>query len=297
MNRRDIQFVSEGLKCSGWFYPASGKQDAPCVILGHGFGGVKEMRLDAYAERFAGAGYHALVFDYRHFGTSEGEPRQLLSIPKQHQDWHAAIRHARTLPGVEAGKIILWGTSFSGGHVLSVAIREPDIAAVISQVPFMSGLSAALVSGLSQNARLTVAAWKDVARMLLKRDPYYVSIFGEPGDLAAMTAPGEMTAARRLFPDGFQPVEMVAARIFLSIAGYSPGRLASKLQVPWLVQVASGDVTTPMKPAVKAAGKAPKGRLIVYPVGHFDVYVPPGFERTVGDQIRFLQEHAQLNPS
>ena len=289
-NRQDIHFISSGLKCAGWFYPSSEQREkSPCVILAHGFGGVREMRLDAYAERFAGAGYHALVFDYRHFGGSEGEPRQILDIKKQHQDWQAAIHYVKTLPGVDARKIVLWGTSFSGGHVLVLGVKNPGIAAVISQVPHMSGLATAMLAGPVQNFRLTLAAFRDLATMPVNRSPHYVPIFGCPGDLAAMTAPGEKQAALRLYPDGFQPNETVAARIFLSVAQYSPGRWASRLQVPWLVQVAERDQTTPVKPAVKAAGKAPKGRLIAYDAGHFDVYVPPLFEKTVGDQIEFLK--------
>jgi len=81
----------------------------------------------------------------------------------------------------------------------------------------------------------------------------------------------------------------VAARIFLHVGMYSPGSLASRLQVPWLVQVAERDQTTPVKPAVKAAGKAPKSRLISYDAAHFDVYVPPLFEKIVSDQIEFLK--------
>ena len=119
--RTDIQFPSQGLACRGWFYSAGTDKLRPCIVMAHGFGGVKEMRLDAYAERFAAAGYHVLVFDYRHFGASDGEPRQILSIRRQHQDWRAALAHARSLPGVDAARIILWGTSFSGGHAAAVA--------------------------------------------------------------------------------------------------------------------------------------------------------------------------------
>lgn len=288
--RQDVQFFSQRLKCSGWFYRARGKDTAPCVVLAHGFCGVKEMRLDAYAERFAQAGYHALVFDYRHFGASEGRPRQILDIRKQHQDWHAAIRYARTLPGVDERKIVLWGTSFSGGHVVAVAVQDKDIAAVISQVPHLDGFATAAATGPVQNIRLGIAAWRDIVRKLFNREPYYVPAAGHPGDLAAMTAPGAFEAVRRLYPEGFQPDERVAARIFLSVGLYSPGRLAPKLNVPWLVQVAAHDQTTPVKPAIRAAGKAPKGRLITYDSDHFDVYVQPGFEKTVSDQTAFLND-------
>jgi uncharacterized protein len=292
MDRQDIQFISEGLKCAGWFFKASGIDKAPCVILAHGFCGVKEMRLSAYAEAFAAAGYHALVFDYRHFGDSEGNPRMILDIKKQHQDWRAAIRFAKKIPGVDSHRIVLWGTSFSGGHVLEIAAtdHDPDIAAVISQVPHINGLATAAATGLVQNIRLGTAAWRDMVNMMLRRSPYYVPAVGFPGDLAAMTSPDVVEGVKRLYPPGFEPDERVAARIFLSVALYSPGRLAKRLGVPWLVQVAANDLTTPVKPAIKAAGKAPKGELIVYECGHFDLYVPPFFQQTVGDQIRFLKK-------
>jgi hypothetical protein len=129
-----------------------------------------------------------------------------------------------------------------------------------------------------------------MANMILRRNPYYVPAVGFPGDLAAMTAPDVVEGVKKLYPPGFEPDERVAARIFLSVALYSPGRLAERVGVPWLVQVAANDLTTPLKPAIKAAGKAPKSELIVYECGHFDLYVPPHFQQTVGDQIRFLKK-------
>jgi fermentation-respiration switch protein FrsA (DUF1100 family) len=289
IERRDIQFMSQGMRCAGWFYRADGAEARPCIVLGHGFGGTREMRLDAYAEIFAEAGYHALVFDYRHFGNSGGEPRQLLDIGRQHQDWHAAIDCARAMDGVDPGRIVLWGTSFSGGHVIPVALEQSGIAAVISQVPHLSGIATASAAGPVQNFRLGAAACRDLIRTMLRLSPYYVPIVGRPGTLAAMTAPGAEEGARRLYPEDYEPNEMIAARIFLYVGLYSPGRLASGLTVPWLVQLASGDLTTPVRPAIKAAMKARQSKLIVYRCEHFDVYVPPRFEQIVEDQITFLR--------
>lgn len=287
-NRENVQFASGGLKCAGWLYRAGGGP-RPCVVLAHGFGGTREMRLGAYAEAFVEAGYHALVFDYRHFGDSEGEPRQILNIGRQHEDWHAAIGFAKGRPGVDPSKIILWGTSFSGGHVVPVALKESGIAALISQVPHLDGLSTAMAAGPVQNFRLGFAAWRDLVCMALRKGPFYVPIVGKPGELAAMTAPDAEEGVKRLYPEGYEPDKDVAARIFLQVALYSPGRLAKHLTVPWLVQAASEDLTTPVRPAIRAAMKAKKGQLIIYRCGHFDVYVPPRFEQTVEDQITFLK--------
>jgi uncharacterized protein len=290
IERQDIQFISAGLKCAGWHYWAAGKNIAPCVILAHGFGGVKEMRLEAYAERFVQAGYHALVFDYRHFGESEGEPRQLIDIKKQHQDWRSAIKFVKGLSHVDPHRIILWGTSFSGGHVLAIAggSQDPDIAAVISQVPHLSGPATAATNGLVQALRLGLAACRDLVRQAFHRSPYYVPAIGHPGELAAMTAPGAADSVKKLYAEGFTPNELVAARVFLSVGLYSPGKLASKMNMPWLVQVAANDLTTPVYPAMKAALKAPKSQLMLYKCDHFDVYIEPFFEQIAGDQIMFL---------
>ena len=75
---------------------------------------MREQRLDAFAERFAAAGLAALVFDYRHFGASEGEPRQLLDVKRQLTDWRSAVAYARGLAGVDGDRVAVWGTSFSG---------------------------------------------------------------------------------------------------------------------------------------------------------------------------------------
>src|SRR5947209_8196715 len=98
--RSDVTFDSWGERCAAWLYRPDASEPRPCVVLGHGWSGVREQALDRYAERFAAAGLAALVFDYRHFGASEGEPRQLLDIRRQLADWAAAISYARTLDGV-----------------------------------------------------------------------------------------------------------------------------------------------------------------------------------------------------
>lgn len=291
MSFQEISFDSGDLRCAGWFFKASGGSPGACVILAHGFCGVKEARLDAYAQAFADAGYHALVFDYRHFGGSPGSPRQLLDIKKQQQDWHAAISYARSLPGVDPDRIVLWGTSFSGGHVVKVAVMDGGIAAVISQVPHMSGIAAAMAAGPVQGIRLGLAAVYDLIRSWAGFRPFYIPAFGKPGQLAAMTAPGEFEASRRLFPEDLPVDESVAARVFLGIPFFNPGRLAPHLYAPWLVQAADADQTTPPAAAIKAARKASRAELITYPLGHFDVYVEPDFNKTIGDQLEFLNRH------
>ena len=109
-------------------------------MLGHGLSAVRDQRLPAYAERFAEAGLAALLFDYRHFGASGGQPRQLLDINRQLEDWRTAFAYARGLDGVE--QVGLFGSSFGGGHALEIAAEDPAVAAVVAQCPMTDGLQA-----------------------------------------------------------------------------------------------------------------------------------------------------------
>src|SRR6202034_3107778 len=141
--REDVQFASGDDRISAWLYRPTGSGPAPLLVMAHGLGAVRTMRLDAYAERFSAAGYACLVFDYRNFGDSEGQPRQVLDIDLQLADWAAAVAYARTLDGIDPDRIGLWGTSFAGGHVITTAARLPGIAAVVAQCPFTDGIASA----------------------------------------------------------------------------------------------------------------------------------------------------------
>src|SRR5271155_1982735 len=114
--REDVWFTSGDDRVSAWLYRPSGTEKAPLVVMAHGLGAVRTRRLDVYAERFSAAGYACLVFDYRNFGDSEGQPRQLLDVRMQLDDWAAAVAYARTPRGIDHDRIAVLGTSFGGGH-------------------------------------------------------------------------------------------------------------------------------------------------------------------------------------
>jgi uncharacterized protein len=119
MARRDIAFDAEGVTLRGWFYRAEDTEGrGPTVVMAHGFSAVKEMYLDAFAEVFAAAGLNALVFDNRNFGASDGEPRQEIDPWQQVRDYRHAITYAGTLDDVDSTRMGVWGSSYSGGHVL-----------------------------------------------------------------------------------------------------------------------------------------------------------------------------------
>lgn len=139
--KKKVQFYSEGKKIAGDLYFPNDMQDhepCPAIILCHGFVGIKELLLPAYAERFAQHGLAALVFDYRGFGESEGERGRL--IPQQQvTDIRNAITFVQTLKEINGEHIGLWGTSFGGANIIYVASMDRRIKALTVQLTFASG--------------------------------------------------------------------------------------------------------------------------------------------------------------
>lgn len=287
--RSNVSFESDGIRCAAWFYQPHGAGPFPVIVMAHGLAGVKEMRLDAYAQRFCDAGMACLVFDYRHFGESEGEPRQLLDIKRQHGDWRSAIRFARRLPNVDGGRIVLWGSSLSGGHVLRVASLEPSVAGVIAQVPHLSGIASLRMNSVLKLLRLSLHGCYDLARAALGLSPHYILSSSEPDQLGLMNAPGESRGYLNLMPQGAVLDRRVAARFVLHIGLYSPLRVVSKLKMPVLIQVANDDLTAPAAPAIKGTRGLSNVTLKRYDTGHFQPYVEPMFSTIIKDQLEFLK--------
>src|SRR5947209_8869534 len=80
----------------------------PCVVMAHGVGATQDSGLQPFARGIAESGVDVITFDYRHFGQSSGAPRQLVSLRRQRADYHAVVRHAREIPGVDPNRIVVW---------------------------------------------------------------------------------------------------------------------------------------------------------------------------------------------
>jgi uncharacterized protein len=300
MAGRSVEFDSGGERIAAVHLAGEGDAFAdsqgrrPCVVLAHGFAGTVDSGLLPYAERFAAAGLDALAFDYRYFGASGGEPRQLLSIPRQLEDYAAAVSFARTLPDVDPDRIAVWGTSFSGGHVVEVAIADGRVAAAIAQTPAMDGranlIHLARYAGLQALNRLTIAGIRDALGALRGRPPVLLPAVGPPGSLAAMTTPDAEPGYRAITGPTWR--NEFAARFALTAALYRPGLKADRLPCPILVQVADRDGVAPPAAAQDAAWLATgRSEVRIYPIGHFDVYVGAPFQKSVADQLHFLTRH------
>lgn len=294
--RQDITFLSGGKRCAAWHYSSQSAQSTTCIVMAHGFGGTRHYGLDAYAQRFRSAGYDVLLFDYRHFGESEGEPRGVLKVGPQHEDWRAAIAHARSL-GYK--HIVLWGSSFAGGHVLHMAADYDDLAGVISQVPHISGLATSLAVPIARFPRVAGAIMADaLLRLFGKR--HMIKAFAPGGEFGAMATPGAYDALVAMLPgpdwrEYFDEHNHVTALSLIEAIRYSPGKRAAQITCPVLLQAGTQDQTTPFLPARRVAEQIPDCEFRAHDCDHFDVYLGECFDAVIAQQLDFLQRRIPEN--
>jgi uncharacterized protein len=278
MSRSDIEFDAEGVTLRGWFYRAEGASGrAPTVVMAHGFSAVKEMYLDAFAEVFAAAGLNALVYDNRNTGASDGEPRQELDPWAQVRDYRHAITYASTLDEVDATRIGVWGSSYSGGHVLVVGAIDRRVKAVVAQVPLVSG-SANIGELVRADFRAGFRQMFDADRAaryagdppamvpVVDEDPLAPSALPTPDSWRWFTETGKRRAPSWRNEVTLRTVEMLGE--------YEPGGYIGRISpTPLLLVVAREDHLTPAHLAIDAYERArePK-KLVILPGGHFDAY-------------------------
>lgn len=296
MARRDIAFDAEDVTLRGWFYSADDASDRrPTIVMAHGFSAVKEMYLDTFAEVFAAAGLNALVFDNRGFGASDGEPRLEIDPWQQVRDYRHAITYAGTLDDVDGTRIGVWGSSYSGGHVLVVGAIDRRVKAVVSQVPLVSG-SANLAELVRADFRAGFREQFDADRVarfaggppamvpVVAEDALAPSALPTPDSWAWFTETGRTRATAWRNEVTLRTVEMLGE--------YEPGTYIARISpTPLLLIVAREDHLTPAHLAIDAYERARQPKeLVILPGGHFDAYTS-GFDGASGPARDWFVEH------
>src|ERR671926_669496 len=294
--RQDIEFQAEGPPRRGWLYPPDrGGPPYPTVVMAHGFSAVKEMYLDRFAEVFSTAGLAALVFDNRNFGASDGEPRQEIDPWRQVRDYRDAITFARGLPETDPARIGVWGSSYSGAHVLVLGAIDRRIGCVVAQVPLISG---------HRNARRLIRADHVAAAQRLFEADRKARYAGEPPRMIAVVSDDPAVPCALPTPDSHawftatgssrapgwrNEVTLRSVEMFTE---YEPGAYVRFISpTPLLMVVAAGDHLTVADEALAAYGEAlePKA-LALLPGGHFDAYVA-GFEQAAAPARDWFVRH------
>jgi uncharacterized protein len=277
--RSDIEFrTGDGVTLRGWHYLPERSGRFATIVMAHGFSAVKEMYLDRFAEAFAAAGLAALVFDNRNFGASGGEPRQEIDPWQQVADYRDAITFALTLPQTDGARIGVWGSSYSGAHVLVLGATDRRIRCVAAQVPLISGWrNARRLIRADMIAPVAAACADDRLRRYRGEAPAMLPVVSEdPAGPAALPTPDSWQwfteTGRTRAPSWRNEVTLRSVELFM---GYEPGAWIELISpTPLLMVVARGDHLTVADEALGAYERArqPK-RLALLKGGHFDAYV------------------------
>jgi len=288
-SKRTVEFDSDGEPCVGELYLPDRPEKPPVVVMAPGLGMWRQFGLPAIAERFAEAGYAAFLFDFRHLGDSAGEPRGLVSPAKQIADYEAAIDAMREADSVDANRLVVWGHSLSGGHVLSVAAANFRVAGVIATTPFVDGRPY-LRAGLKAPKRFIKQLAAGLRDTLGHRVGFgtEVRIVDDPEGFGVITAPG---AKRELFDlvDRHADWEnSVPARLLLTLPRYRPITTVDEIRCPTLVVGGRDDQITPAEGASAAADKIADSTYLELPIDHLSLF-GDDFETVVDHQLAFLR--------
>jgi len=302
--RQDIGFYSENNLLRGWLYmPESQQSKYPIIIMAHGYGCVKELYLDNFAEVFAKAGFMVLVYDQPNFGESEGMPRQEIDPWLQVRAYRDAITYAETLSQVDTDKIGIWGTSYSGGHVLVVAATDKRVRCVVSQVPTISGYRNSLRRIAPSQWPAQRKAWADDRRARYAgTKPVMVPILPNTDALKGVITSEE---AWELFKGDGSPAEVqrrvrwrneVTLRSTELYAEYEPGSYIGRIApTPLLMVLADQDDVTMTDEELTAYNQANEPKQLVMIKGsHFSPYIRQ-FEPASRAACQWFQQYLLTN--
>ncbi len=227
--------------------PARWRRTVPRRVMAHGFTTLKEMGLTPFAQAFCAAGFAVLTFDYRGFGASSGDERHELVPADQLDDYRNAISFLAARPGVDGERIGLWGTSYSGGHVLHLAAYDRRVKAVVAQVPFVDGLSNLLfLSGPEGLAATEVMLGQARSHRYHRGEIAYLPVVAPEGEVCALPTPDAFEWFSRLGAGNPAWENRVSLESMARTLEYSPAAHIEHVSpTPLLMIVATDDGVTP----------------------------------------------------
>jgi len=296
--RNDIEFKTDDrVTLRGWLYtPAVTQGPNPTIVMAHGYSAVKEMYLDSFAQVFCDAGFTVLVYDNRNLGASDGEPRGEIDPWRQINDYRDAITFVGTLSEVDKDRIGVWGSSYSGGHVIVVGALDRRVKCVVCQVPLISGLRNAKRLVRSDLLAVTRAAFDADREARYKGEsPVTLPVVSEdPSAPCALPTEDSLQFFKDVHesraPSWQNEVTLRSIEMFWE---YEPGWYISRIcPTPFMMAVAAGDHLVPVDLACEAFEQAlePK-KLIVLQGGHFEAYTGEAFKVNSAAQRDWFVRH------
>jgi len=293
--RHDVEFQGEqDVTIRGWLYvPQDVAPPRPAISMCHGFAAIRQHALDRFARAFADAGFVVLVHDHRNFGASDGLPRHDIDPWLQIADWRRAISFLEAQPEVDASRIGIWGTSYSGGHALVIGATDVRVKCVVSQVP--------TISGFEQSRRRVSPDAMPVFQNRLLDELRQIHKGESPATQAVVASDASTPAAYRSEEaNEFYRMDLgeavwpnqVTLRSSYAASMYEPGIYIERISPrPLMMVIATHDTVTLTDLELKAYERAlePK-RLTVIPGGHFAPYTA-AFDKASSAAIDWFETH------
>ncbi|EMJ8109289.1 alpha/beta hydrolase [Acinetobacter baumannii] len=273
------------------FYIPKTNNKSAVIIMAHGFAGLRQFKLIQYAQRFAQAGYAVILFDYRYWGGSTGKPREMISINSQLVDWKTMIQYASTCKFIDNRRIVLWGTSLSGGYALSLASELKNIQAIMVQIPYVDGAETAKLYPLQRYPQALKLSSQDYMGSKMGLNPKRLPVVDQYKLCFMPTADSYYGYLSIVNPDYYWSGE-VPARVFFNLMRYRPIQLVRQINIPVLFIAAQHDSLIPIESSREAATNiAPFVSYHEWDMKHFDIYHGSWFEKAVTTQLEFLHQH------
>jgi len=287
-------FQSAGVRCASTLHLPEGAGPFPAILMVHGWGGVQDALTLPFYAPFNAAGFAVMTFDYVGWGQSEGMPRNVINPWHRERDVESALQHLREQPGIDPRRIVLWGTSFGGGHVVRLAARHPELLGAIAQVPMLDGMAAVKAVPPMRMARFGLSGLTDLLR---GKNPIYLPVVAEEGEWSSMDRDGAGLAMQKgqqamvehLGAEAIPYDNRVAARSLLTMGLYRPFKSLRDVTIPLLIVGATRDTVAPFVEERIRSLANPRIRIETLDANHFDPYFEPALSRNLGYQLDFLR--------
>jgi pimeloyl-ACP methyl ester carboxylesterase len=265
----------------------------------HGWGGVQDALTLPFYGPFNQAGFAVMTFDYSGWAKSEGTPRNAINPWQREREVEKALEYLRAQPEIDADRIVLWGTSFGGGHVVRTAAKHPELLGAITQVPMLDGMAAVKAVPPLRLLRFGLYALADLMRG--KKNPVYVPVVAGPGEWASMDRDGAGVAMQQALQDLLEAEgpeaatydNRVAARSLLNMGLYRPFKTLKQVKIPILIVGATRDSVAPFVEAKIRKLNNPSIKMEKIDANHFDPYFDPALSTNLGHQLAFLRDLAK----
>lgn len=286
--KKNVQFYSEGALIQAHLYLPTNQQAAhPIVILCHGFAGVKEMLLPAYADFFATNNIAALCFDYRGFGQSEGTPGRLVP-EEQIVDIRNAITYVGTLPNIDKSRIGLWGTSYGGANAIVAASKDSRVRALAVQLTFGDG-ERVIFGDKSEDEqqKMRDSIERIWAKTVTQNKQMMLGVNRLLGD----------EQSKQFFQKYVDKFEALKIKLpFLTLKEtieHKPEHFIPQVTAPTMITVATDDVVNPKEESYSLFEKAncPKELVEIEGATHYEVYEGNFFTQAASKQLEWYNTH------